>query len=155
METISVDVAPSFETNFRAKLRSALQPKRMLTFVIAMGFLGYLAFTHQQVEVRKMAMLVLVVLVIMRVGVIALSSFVSERSRKRFTMRLDFSPETIMMTNESGTAEVGWDYVRRADVTKTGVTLELRSLVYVFVDFAKLANARELVGMLKRQRKLG
>ncbi|MBC7794851.1 MAG: hypothetical protein H7Z43_14190 [Clostridia bacterium] len=152
METVAVDVAPRFETNFRVKLHASLQPKRILTLVLAMGFLGYLAFTHPQAELRKMALLTLVVLLLLRFGVIALSSIVTERQRRRYTMNLTVSDETIILTNEAGPQDVGWEYLRRARVTKAGIVLELRSQMFVFVDFAKTTNARELIVLLKRHR---
>lgn len=154
METVSVDVAPSFATNFRARLQAALKPQRILTFILALGFLGYLAVTHPLPEVKRIAVLVMLVLLLMRVGVIALASIVTKHARARYTMRLDFSDATIVMVNSAGTQDVGWDYVRRVTADQSGAILDLRTGYYVPIDFKKTANARALVEMFRRQRLL-
>lgn len=157
MDGLTINVAPSFATNFRAKLFSAMQPRRLVSFVIAMFCLIYAAVVYPDPHLKNLAITLAIFLVLVRMAVIALTSLVTKSGREALTMRLTFDEEGIDVTRWGMTVREDWDFIRKAFRQQNSLVLELqRTFDFVLVDRNTISadDWIRLDALLARRKKL-
>ena len=156
-DSVTVRLAPTFATNLRAKLHSALQPRRLLSFLFAIAIIVYYAFRGVDERIRHACMALAIVLPLSRLFVIALSSIVTKSSREYLTMTLTFFDDAIDVTRWGMTKRDDWSFIRMATRSQGSLVLQLQSSYdYVLVDRSKVSadDWTRLEGMLALHKKL-
>jgi len=156
-EGVTISVAPTFATNFRAKIYSALQVRRLVSFVLATAVLAYYAVRGPDAHMRHIALTLAIALPLLRVFVIALSSVVTKANREYLTMTLTFHEDAIFVTRWGIPTSDDWTFVRRTYRRQGTLVLELQNgYDHVLVDRAKLSpdDWNRLESLLARRGKL-
>jgi hypothetical protein len=136
---VTINVAPTFATNLRSKVYAALQPRRLMSFLLALGVIVYYALRGPDANIRRTCAMLAVVLPLSRLLVIALSSIVTKSSREYLTMTLTLSDDAIDVIRWGIPKRDDWSFVRMARRQQGSIVLQLqRSFDYVLVDRSKL-----------------
>ncbi len=102
-------------TNLRAKVVSALQPRRLVSFVIAVVMITYYALRGPDERIRHWCMALAIFLPLARLLVLALSSIVTKSSLEYLTMMtLSFDDDGIEVMRWGIAKAEDWAYVRSA-----------------------------------------
>jgi hypothetical protein len=156
-DPVTISVAPTFATNFRAKVISAVQPRRLMSFALAFVLIIYYAVRGPNEQYRHYCMAIAILLPLARLLVVVLSSIVSKANREFLSMTLRFADEAIEVTRWGIAKEDDWSFVRRAYRQQGTLALQLQnSYDWVLVDRARVSadDWNRLQTMLARHGKL-